>query len=40
MGGDALAAFRLTTRGDRVVAIDLIAEPARLRRLDIFLLDP
>jgi len=39
-GGRPKAVFRFTVRRGRVVAIDLIGEPERLRRLDTVLLEP
>jgi RNA polymerase sigma factor (sigma-70 family) len=38
-GGRTRAAFRFTVRRGRVVAIDLVGEPERLRELEIVLLD-
>ncbi len=33
------AAFNITFRGDKIIAIELIADPARLRQLDVRMLD-
>jgi len=37
-GGELRVAYRFTTSGDRITAIDLIADPERLRRLDLVIL--
>jgi RNA polymerase sigma-70 factor (ECF subfamily) len=38
-GGRTRAVFRFTVSGEKVVAIDLVAEPERLRRIEVVLLD-
>jgi len=37
-GGQPRAAFRFTIAQDKIAAIDIITEPARLQRLDIVVL--
>ncbi len=38
--GRLVAALRLTVAGDRIAAIDVVTDPARLARLDLAVLDP
>jgi RNA polymerase sigma-70 factor (ECF subfamily) len=38
-GGRLLAVLGFTVRHDRIVEIDILADPARLRRLDLAALD-
>jgi RNA polymerase sigma-70 factor (ECF subfamily) len=38
-GGQPRAVFRFEVAGGRILAIDLLADPERLRRLDLELLD-
>ncbi len=35
LGGRPRAVYRFTIRGEKITAIDLIADPARLRQLDL-----
>ena len=38
-GGRLLAVMGFTVRGGKIVEIDILADPARLRRLDLAVLD-
>ncbi|MDP9134454.1 MAG: sigma-70 family RNA polymerase sigma factor [Actinomycetota bacterium] len=39
VGGQPRVVYRFTTSGEKITAIDLIADPARLRELDLVILD-
>jgi RNA polymerase sigma-70 factor (ECF subfamily) len=39
VGGQIRVVYRFTTRGEKLTAIDLIADPERVRRLDLAILD-
>jgi RNA polymerase sigma-70 factor, ECF subfamily len=39
-GGSLRVVYEFTVRGDRIAAIDLIADPERLRELDLVIAEP
>jgi RNA polymerase sigma-70 factor, ECF subfamily len=39
-GGSVRVVYEFTVRGDRIAAIDLIADPERLRELDLVIAEP
>ena len=38
--GRAMSLLALTVRGDRIVALDILADPERLAQLDLTVLEP